>query len=65
MPSVSTTKIDIKTLPCYSAYHGPCGQPESTKEELLAWIFERRKTGLVVSTLSVIIFKACCLLPFM
>ena len=56
--------IVIKKLPHYSAYHGPCGQLESVKEELLAWIFERRETGLVVSTLSVII-KACCLLPLM
>jgi hypothetical protein len=56
--------IDIKKLPRYSAYHGPCGQLESVKEELLAWIFERRETVLVVSTLSVII-KACCLLPLM
>jgi hypothetical protein len=56
--------IDIKKLPRYSAFHGPCGQLESVKEELLAWIFERRETGLVVSTLSIII-KACCLLPLM
>jgi hypothetical protein len=56
--------IDIKKLPRYSAYHGPCGQLESVKEELLTWIFERREMGLVVSTLSVII-KACCLLPLM
>ena len=34
------------------------------KEELIAWIFERRERGLVVSTLSIII-KACCLLPLM
>ena len=34
------------------------------KEELLAWIYERRETGLVILTLSVII-KACCLLPLM
>jgi len=32
------------------------------KEELLAWIFERREMWLVVSTLNIII-KACCLLP--
>ena len=56
--------IDIKKLPCYSDYQGHCGQLESVKEELLAWIFERREMGLVVSTLSVII-KACCLLPLM
>ena len=47
--------INIKMLPCYSAYHSPCGQLESVKEELLVWIFKRRETGLVVSTLSVII----------
>ncbi len=56
--------IDIKKLPHYSDYQGHCGQLESVKEELLAWIFERREMGLVVSTLSVII-KACCLLPLM
>ena len=56
--------IDIKNLPCYSDYQGHCGQLESVKEELLAWIFERRETGLVISTLSVII-KTCCLLPLM
>ena len=56
--------IDIKNLPCYSDYQGHCGQLESVKEELLAWIFERRETGLVISTLSIII-KTCCLLPLM
>ena len=56
--------IDIKTLPRCSAGLGHCGQLESVKEELLAWIFERRERGLVVSTLSVIT-KACCLLPLM
>jgi len=56
--------IDIKMLPRYLAFHGPCGQLESVKEEHLAWFFERRETGLVVLTLSVII-KACCLLPLM
>jgi hypothetical protein len=56
--------IDIKKLPRYSAYPCHCGQLESMKEELLAWIFERREKGLLVSTLSVII-KACCLLPLM
>jgi hypothetical protein len=54
--------IDIKKLPRYSTYQGHCGDLESVKEELLTWIFERRETGLAVSTLSVII-KACCLLP--
>ena len=58
----SFNNINIKTLPCYSADQGHCGQLESMKEELLAWIFERREMGLVVSTLSIII-KACCLLP--
>ena len=56
--------IDIKKLPRYSAYPCHCGQLESMKEELLAWIFERREKGLLISTLSVII-KACCLLPLM
>ena len=40
--------IDIMTLPHYSAGLGHCGRLESVKEELLAWIFERRETGLVV-----------------
>jgi hypothetical protein len=56
--------MDIKKLPRYSDYQGYCGQLESVKEELLAWIFKRREMGLVLSTLSVII-KACCLLPLM
>ena len=56
--------IDLKRLPRYSVAHGPCGQLEGVTEELLAWIFERREIGLVVSTLSVII-KACCILPIM
>jgi hypothetical protein len=60
----SFNNIDIKKLPRYSAYQGHCGQLESVKEELISWIFERRETGLVVSTLSIII-KACCLLPLM
>jgi len=50
-------------LPCYSAYHGPCSQIESMKEELLSWTFERRETRLVVLTLSVI--TKACLLPLM
>ncbi len=54
--------IDIKKLLRYSTYQGHCGDLDSMKEELLTWIFERRETGLVVSTLSVII-KACCILP--
>ena len=54
--------IDIKNLPCYSTYQGHCGDLESVREELLTWIFKRRETGLVVSTLAVII-KACCILP--
>ena len=54
--------IDFKKLPRYSTYQGHCGDLESVKEELLTWTFERRETGLAVSTPSVII-KACCLLP--
>ena len=56
--------LDLKRLPRYSVAHGPCSQLEGVTEELLAWIFERREMGLVVSTLSIII-KACCILPFM
>jgi transposase-like protein len=56
--------LDLKRLPRYSVAHGPCSQLEGVTEELLAWIFERREMGLVVSTLSVII-KACCILPIM
>jgi hypothetical protein len=56
--------IDIKKLPHYSDYEGHCGQLESVKDKLLAWIFKRREMGLDVSTLSIII-KACCLLPLM
>ena len=56
--------LDIKNLPRYSLAHGPCSQLEGVKEELLAWIFERREMGLVVSTRSIII-KACCILPLM
>ena len=56
--------LDIKKLPRYSLAHGPCSQLEGVKEELLAWIFERREMGLVVSTRSIII-KACCILPLM
>ncbi len=52
--------IDIKTLQRYSAYHGSCGQLESVKKDLLPRIFERRETGLVVSTLSVIILHSRC-----
>jgi len=56
--------IDVKKLPHYSAHHGPCGQLESVNEDLLTWIFERRETGLVVLTYSIVI-KACCLLSLM
>jgi transposase-like protein len=56
--------LDLKRLPRYSVAHGPCSQLEGVTEELLAWIFERREMGLVVSSLSVII-KACCILPIM
>ena len=56
--------LDIKKLPRYSLAHGPCSQLEGVKEQLLAWIFERREMGLVVSTRSIII-KACCILPLM
>ena len=54
----------IKKLPRYLVAHGPCGQLEGVTEELLAWIFERREMGLVVSTLSVLI-KACSILPLL
>ncbi len=56
--------LNIKKLPRYSVAHGPCSQLEGVKEELLAWIFERREMGLVISTRSIII-KACCILPLM